>query len=816
MRDDDNMPNFSHGQGNAEASSGHSHRASSHGGTIMPHGRQGLVLSRSGQIESEEQPQTTNYVRLVLHSLRGRYWLAVASGLVWAGIFCAALWYFVTPTYHSESLVHIAYTLPKVMHETDQTSPIPMFDAFMSSQRLLITSRRAVDSAIQDPVWKAMGRPVPLAPDKYFAEHLAVEILRGSEFIRVVVKDKEPGTPAAAVTAITNAYADIFNSNEKQLERQRLGLLEDTQTTLKSRMDELQKSMESKAREFGTTDLSSFMATSQAQLARVETALSDVRLALLGVRVAATQPATQPAGDGTGVVVRADVPLDPSRTDSPGSAKLEPEQIAAFDAQVRTSLEDEGHIKDQINLMERKGILDGNPTMRDLRQSLETVRDRIRSRMEAQENFHARTGRYIGEPLLAGGGPGPGVAGKTPEQLKSDEANLMHLRDETFAELKTMGNKQREFQRLKADIESAQRDYDELSTRMETLRTEGSIGSRLTVVSTGEIAISPDSDPRYKLLPVGALLGMLFPIACIVGMATLKGKVRYSDETESAIMPEIPFLGILPELGKDDLEGSDLSVAAAHSVHQIRVAIQSHDHDAEHRVYMITSATAGEGKTGLTMSLGLSYAASQVKTLVIDCDLVGRNLTSRLDARDLPGLREALEAGTAAGFCREMGNGLWVLTAGQGSSADAYTISAIRMRKLLAEVRKEFEVVIIDTGPILGSIEANILAREVDAVILTVARGRDRGMVRSAVRKLNMLGARPLGFVFNRAAATDFERSPYSSISSMSVVSTARDGGGTPQLKEFGPLVQAMAGQGENENSDRGEEPEAGAESKTE
>src|SRR5205823_2619674 len=100
---------------------------------------------------------------------------------------------------------------------------------------------------------------------------------------------------------------------------------------------------------------------------------------------------------------------------------------------------------------------------------------------------------------------------------------------------------------------------------------------------------------------------------------------------------------------------------------------------------------------------------------------------------------------------------------------------ALRIRKLLNEARKEFDIVIIDTGPILGSIEANILAHEVDGVILAVARGRERGMVRSAVRKLNSLGARPLGFVFNRAAPQDFERSPYSSISSVSLVSAARD-----------------------------------------
>jgi capsular exopolysaccharide synthesis family protein len=290
-----------------------------------------------------------------------------------------------------------------------------------------------------------------------------------------------------------------------------------------------------------------------------------------------------------------------------------------------------------------------------------------------------------------------------------------------------------------------------------------------------------------------------------------KRSYRYTSETENDIMPEIPFLGVLPELVDGGPHG-ERALAAAHAVHQIRVSIQSRMRHTGAVTYAITSAMAGEGKTGLTMALGLSFASARMRTLVIDCDMIGRHLTSRLGAKDSPGLKEAMEAGSIREFYHELEGGLAALTAGQGTPADAYAMSAAQVRSVIEQARRDFDVVIIDTGPILGSVEAALLAQEVDGVILAVARGRDRGMVRNAMRRLQELGARTVGFVFNRAAGSDFEQSTYSSQSVRTAPTggllprpAAVNGNGSsasrpPRLKEFGPLVTAVASGVPDEN----------------
>ena len=89
--------------------------------------------------------------------------------------------------------------------------------------------------------------------------------------------------------------------------------------------------------------------------------------------------------------------------------------------------------------------------------------------------------------------------------------------------------------------------------------------------------------------------------------------------------------------------------------------------------------------------------------------------------------------------------------------------------RLFERLRVEYDVLVIDTGPILGSIEAQAIVPASDEVLLVVSRGRDVRHVRMAIERLQRLGARRLGIVFNRAASSDFERSTSMSMASARV-----------------------------------------------
>ncbi|HTL29286.1 MAG TPA: hypothetical protein VL282_08695 [Tepidisphaeraceae bacterium] len=727
-----------------------------------------------------------NLARLLQHSMRGRYGIAMALGFIFAIAAGALGWKLIKPQYHSTGLVRISYEMPQVIAETDQNRPLIMFDTFLTSQKLLITSRRVMDSAVQDPIWKATGRPVPLNPDSYFAEHLTVDIKPRSEFIAITVTDADPGTAAAAVTSIINAYSDLYTSQTGQLERQRIGVLEENQTKLQGQIDQLQKDILAKAQEFGTTKLDLFYDAAAERVTKLQAALGDVRLALA---TAALQPA--PVVDGV---------TKPSTTQP--AVALTVQQISITDPVMRAYLDQQGSWEAELARLTSLGYGPAHRSVQSVQRELDAAKGRVEKYAKVYREYHEATAQNLGEERR---GPVE-TAGKTPEMLRANAQSLEKLHDEAKDEMIKLGNKKLELERQAAAMEILRTQLSQLTRRLDVLRAEGSLGGRLSVISTGEIALSPDKDFRVKYAAASAGLGFLLPAAAIVLWSIAWRRYRYSDETEGDVTERAPLLGILPELNlkRSDREGA---FAAAHSIHQIRVSLQSQRTELAPQTYLVTSAAAAEGKTSVVMGLGLSFAASRLRTLVVDADLVGHRMTSSLDAKDRDGLYELMSGNRIHRLLRDDGTGLHILTAGRAATPDAGTLSAAAIKSFLRRVRKDFDVVLIDTGPILGSVEAAIFAREVDGVIFMVNRGQDREPVQAAMRRLRSLGAKMSGVIFNRARPQDLHRSVYSSSyrslpdrSSMPEPEPEKqehNGNGNGNGKHdrfgrFGPLVQAV------------------------
>ena len=111
-------------------------------------------------------------------------------------------------------------------------------------------------------------------------------------------------------------------------------------------------------------------------------------------------------------------------------------------------------------------------------------------------------------------------------------------------------------------------------------------------------------------------------------------------------------------------------------------------------------------------------------------------------------------------------------------------------------MKKHFDVVVVDTGPILGSLESAVFSREVDGIILTIARGQERPIVDRSVARIRGLGATIAGCVFYRADLKDFHSSPYgSSTRSMGEVPAVslEAGGRSLRYEKLGALVKAVA-----------------------
>jgi Mrp family chromosome partitioning ATPase len=127
-----------------------------------------------------------------------------------------------------------------------------------------------------------------------------------------------------------------------------------------------------------------------------------------------------------------------------------------------------------------------------------------------------------------------------------------------------------------------------------------------------------------------------------------------------------------------------------------------------------------------------------------------------------------------------------ILPVGSNQHLHASTLSPAALRRLIEEAKKHFDTILVDTGPVLGSIEASLVAAAADAVVLTVSRGQQRPLVEKTVQHLNNIKANLAGLVFNRAQTADFDRS----ISGISLRSAAAGSG--HNAPRMGPVARAV------------------------
>jgi len=144
--------------------------------------------------------------------------------------------------------------------------------------------------------------------------------------------------------------------------------------------------------------------------------------------------------------------------------------------------------------------------------------------------------------------------------------------------------------------------------------------------------------------------------------------------------------------------------------------------------------------------------------------LARRRFADGSKLRSGAGVLDALEGVPLERCVVETGiEGLTLLPVGDARAADVDRLTPSSFRRLLGECRDRYDAVVIDTGPVLGSIEAVFATAAADDVVVVLPRGELRSVAEAALQRLQQVGVRIAGVVFNRALAPDVQQSNYSS-----------------------------------------------------
>lgn len=171
----------------------------------------------------------------------------------------------------------------------------------------------------------------------------------------------------------------------------------------------------------------------------------------------------------------------------------------------------------------------------------------------------------------------------------------------------------------------------------------------------------------------------------------------------------------------------------------------------------VTSCAPGEGKTTSTLNLAMAFAGERTRVLVVDADLRKPAAHSACGLSLSPGLAEILESDTPWRECVQSGRtcGVDLIAAGDAQRSPGEILRSQRFPELLAEWKQAYDFVILDLPPALVVADVEVLAHELDAVLLVYrSGGAHRDALGTVTRKLARSGANVVGVVLNAVSPT--------------------------------------------------------------
>lgn len=198
----------------------------------------------------------------------------------------------------------------------------------------------------------------------------------------------------------------------------------------------------------------------------------------------------------------------------------------------------------------------------------------------------------------------------------------------------------------------------------------------------------------------------------------------------------------------------DPSTPSAEQLRTLRLALQLRSDSERGETVLFTSAEPGEGKSTIAANYALVSALGQDRVLLVDGDLRNPSLHDLFSVPRGPGLVDLLAGAVQFRDVLEpvgaLGN-LSLLPAGSSVSSANDLASSARMGDVLRQASEEFDLVVIDSPPLLSASDgAGIAAQEGVDVVLVVRWPARRRPVKKALRNLELIEARLAGLVVNR------------------------------------------------------------------
>jgi capsular exopolysaccharide synthesis family protein len=291
-------------------------------------------------------------------------------------------------------------------------------------------------------------------------------------------------------------------------------------------------------------------------------------------------------------------------------------------------------------------------------------------------------------------------------------------------------------------------------------------------------------------MPLNIAYGLLSGLTLGIGFVVLQERSNQNlrHPGEAALRLGVPELGVIASIGDDLVKTKALRLYKSPAAVEDRLSVFgateeesqapttddfrtlltsilfSGDKGRPSKVILITSAVPQDGKTTIAANLAVAFARSGKRVLLVDGDLRSPQIHKLFGVPNVIGLRNLLQSSATVEQAQHVLLNtsiarLSVLTSGSFTEAPADLLFEPHLRLLFAAYRERFDMVIVDSPPMMRMPDARLLGRVADGVVLVARSNRtSRDSILMACHRLTLDRTRVLGVVLNDWKG---ERSPY-------------------------------------------------------
>ena len=346
-------------------------------------------------------------------------------------------------------------------------------------------------------------------------------------------------------------------------------------------------------------------------------------------------------------------------------------------------------------------------------------------------------------------------------QAETQLESLRKKREEAEQRLLVITGKSVEYNTLSRNLEADRALYDSVLARLKEVDVTSGLTDQSITIQERAMGAGPVPSQTLKYIILGVFGGLAAGVALAFALNYLDPSLRTIDQVEQrtgvgvvASVPMIKSRGpVSGGAGVNLPSVSDRRGVVAEAFRTMRATLAMISGRDKHRVFLITSAIPGEGKTFTSSNFAATLAQQGFRTLLIDADLRKPSVSKLFFNENLqPGLSEVLmgSAPLDQAIVPTKVENLSVLPAGGIAPNPSELLAHAQFDEIVQKLKEQYDRIVIDSSPVLAVRDPLLLAKSVDACCLIVRAGRSPSKASvQAVRLLAEAETPASGIVLN-------------------------------------------------------------------